>query len=145
MRMMKKALIVIALFALVLVLSSCSALSNAAKLQSYDFGSDSVPSINSIIGSRTVTGASTGTGTDGQYQEYIYNTDSAIADIQSYIDELQNQGWVITKNDGDSNAGTVQIGTESADSGKIIVVTITYTSTSYTLNVTKSVGTLNRY
>lgn len=145
MGMIKKAFVAVVLFALVFVLSSCSILSDAAKLQSYDFDTDSVTSITSVVGERTVTNVSTGSGTGGQYKEYTYNTDSAVADIQAYINSLQNQGWVVTQNDGDANSGTVQLGIESADDGMIILVTITFTADSYTVNVNKSEGTLNRF
>ena len=146
MRVVKRIFVIGALFILVLALGACSALSDAANLQSYDFGNDQVPSITSVVGERTVTGVSTGTGTGGQYKEFKYKADDPIADIQAYINVLQNQGWIVTQNDGDGHtSGTVQIGIESVDIDMIILVTITYDTSSYTLYVNKVIGTLNRY
>ena len=146
MKKIKVVFIVVTICALALVLCACSVLNDAAKLQSYDFDNDSVPSITSVVGDRDVTGTKKGTGTDGVYQEYTYKTDSVIEDIQAYINKLQSQGWVITiiEDDG-ASSGTVQLGNESSDSGKIILLTIDYGASSYTLNIKKSTGTLNRF
>ena len=146
MKKIKVVLITVAICVLALVLGACSVLDDAAKLQSYDFDNDSVPSINSVIGDRDVTASKKGTGTDGVYQEYTYKTDNPVADIQTYINKLQTQGWVITVlEDNGGSSGTVQLGNESSDAGKIILLTIDYSASSYTLNIKKSTGTLNRF
>ncbi len=140
MRKTKQIVFVLTACALALALCACG---SAAKLQSYDFGDDSIPSINSIIGAeRKVSGVSTGVGTDGDYQEYTYASDTPVEDIQTYIDELQNRGWIITQIEGDDTAGSVQLGMESADNGKILLVTINYSGPSYKLDARKTEGTL---
>jgi hypothetical protein len=131
--------------ALALALSACSALKDAAEMQAYTFGNEKIPSINSVVGQRDVTGVESGKGTDGDYQEYTYTSNSAVSDIQKYIDLLQDEGWVVTINEGNASSGKVQVGNESAQSGYIFLVTIEYTTTSYTLNAKKYVGTLDRY
>ncbi|MCL1803502.1 MAG: hypothetical protein FWG30_07675 [Eubacteriaceae bacterium] len=131
------------ILAAMLMLSACN---NAAKLQEYDFKTDKIPSINSIIGQeRKVSGVATGTGTDGTYKTYTYEADEPLKDIQTYIDELQARGWVVTILEGDNISGKVQIGIESKDEGKILLVTIEYSTSSYKLDARKATGTLNRY
>jgi hypothetical protein len=145
MKTSKKILVLALPLVLLVMLSACSMLSDAAKLQNYDFGNESVPSINSVVGEREVTSASTSSGTDGQIQEYTYKSDDVPSDLVAYIDKLQSLNWVSTETSGDDTAGFVQFGIESVDAGKIILVSITYDSSSYTIKIQKTEGTLTRY
>ena len=65
-------------------------------------------------------------------------------DIESYINYLTGEGWAVTQQDGNRSAGTVQLSTESVNTGKIILLTMQYGGNKITLTVMKGEGTLNR-
>ncbi|MCL2815890.1 MAG: hypothetical protein FWD23_14940 [Oscillospiraceae bacterium] len=146
---MKKQIIAIALFLTVLALlfGGCALLDDAAKLTEYDFGDDKVPSVNAVIGEqRKVTGINVGTENAMQYKQYTYQTSSMIEDLAAYSVYLQEKGWLVTKdynlNDG---KGEMQLGIESADEGKILIVSVAFEPTQYAIKVSKLTGTLDRY
>lgn len=145
---MKRKSIVLLSFLLVstLVLSACSALSDAAELTEYDFGTDKVPSVNAVIGAeRKVTGVSTGTSNGTQYKEYTYETASMQEDLGTYLNYLMEAGWIpindFNTNDG---VGEAQLAIESLDAGKVLAVTVAFEASSYTVRVQKGDGTLTR-
>ena len=129
-------------------LSACNTLANtlkeATQLQVYTIGNETIPSINSVVGEREVTNVTTGTGTNGQYKEYTYKSEDVLIDVQKYIDFLQNQNWVVTIIEGTESSGKVQLGIESTESGNILLLTITYSTSSYSVNIAKTKGELNR-
>jgi hypothetical protein len=135
---------IIAVLMLALALSGCGALKAAGELQSYDFGTDSVATVNSVVGERKVTGVSTGTANGAQYKEYKYESSTVSADLIGYIiNDLVQNGWIaLVDFDLNDVPGTGQIATESKDEGKILVMDITYENSGYTIRITKSEGTL---
>lgn len=131
-----------------LFLTACNTLSDAAKLTEYDFGTDKVPTINSVIGTeRKVTGVSSGTSNGIKYKEYTYQTDSTFDDLLAYVTALMNDYDWMAIEDYNLNdpTGTVKLAIESADSGKILIMTITYKANEYTIRIEKGDGTLTRY
>ncbi|MDR3084678.1 MAG: hypothetical protein LBU47_00010 [Christensenellaceae bacterium] len=147
---MKKAILValsaMLLAAFALALTGCGALEDAAALQSYDFGEDIVPSVNSVVGERKVTGVSTGTSNGGQYKEYQYESATVSEDLIAYVIQgLIPGGWIATV-DFNLNVvpGSGQIAIESEDEGKILLMDLSYENGGYTIRVTKIVGTLTR-
>ena len=135
----------LAIFSLVLVLALfISACGKAAELTEYDFGADKVPSVNAVIGEeRKVTGVSTGTSNGTQYKEYIYATDSMYEDLAPYLTSLIESGWLpivdYNLNDG---TGKAQLAIESADAGKILIITVKFEAKKYEIRVEKGIGTL---
>ena len=124
-----------------LLLSACG---NAAKLTEYDFGADKIPSVNAVIGEeRKVIGVSTGTSNGTQYKEYTYATDSMFEDLAPYLTSLIESGWIpivdYNLNDG---TGKAQLAIESADAGKILIITVKFEAKKYEIRVEKGTGTL---
>lgn len=129
--------------AAVFILTSCNALGNAQKLQEYDFGNDRVASINSVVGERTVTAVGTGTSNGVSYKEYTYNSSSVFEDLLKYTQELRNKGWIVTGAfDLNNTPGTGQLAINSADKGKILILSFLYDSGSYKIKIEKGTGDL---
>lgn len=130
--------------ACMLTFSGCSLLKDAAELQAYDFGSDSIPTINSVVGQRTVTGVETGTVTGGTYKKYTYSSETVSEDLIAYlINNLLKNGWhALVDFDLNTVPGTAQIAIESKDAGQIIIMDISYEQGKYTIKLTKGEGTL---
>ena len=143
--MNKKIIAITLLSALaVLLFAGCGMLDDAAKLTEYDFGTDKVPSINSILGeTRKVTGISTGIDNGVQYKQYTYETSSMIDDLSLYSVYLQENGWLVTQDynlyDG---KGEMQLGIQSADAGKILVISVAFEEKQYAIRVNKLEGEL---
>ena len=116
-------------------------------VESYDIDGDSVPSVDSFVGFRSaeLTGSGKDTDTDGEYLEYKYLSDTVIDDLNTYVTALQEQGWVVTVNEGTDKNGQVQLGIESVDSGIILLITIEYDESSYKVHILKTEGTLTRF
>lgn len=130
--------------ACVLLLNGCGALSDAAELTEYDFGTDKIPSVNAVIGAeRKVTGVSTGTSNGTQYKAYTYETGSMQEDLTTYLGSLMDAGWIpiadFNLNDG---TGEALLAIESADAGKILVLTATFEQGKYEIKTEKAEGTL---
>jgi len=118
---------------------------NAAKLTEYDFGSDKIPSINAVIGEeRKVSGVSTGAENGVVYKQYTYQTRTMVDDLMAYYSRLDELGWSVTK-DFDLNdvEGEMQLAIESADEGKILIMSVAFTPNRYAVKISKMVGTLN--
>ena len=148
---MKKSLkiiliIVLAIIALVgiLLLVVNSSLSNAAKLQTYDFGSDKIPSFNSVVGDRKVTGVSSGSSTNGvQQKEYTYEIQSRDDDLDAYFNALKAAGFLVLKPmDGNTLTGSMQLGIASADEGQIILIDLSWDNAKVSVSLTKGDGTI---
>lgn len=127
-----------------LTFAGCGALKKAAQLSSYDFGADSIPSVNSVVGERKVTGAQTGTGTGGAYKEYTYESASVSEDLIAYLidDLLANNWYALVDFNLTSLPGEARLAMQSQDSGQIIIMDVRYEQSGYTIRLTKGEGTL---
>lgn len=141
---MKKALCILLALLLALGFSGCGALKAAAQLQTYDFGPDSVPSVNSVVGERKVTGVKSGTGSGAVYKEYSYESGTTSEDLITYLIDglLANNWYALTDFNLLELPGTAQLATESADSGQIIIMDVGYETGGYTIRLTKGEGSL---
>lgn len=138
---MKKVVAIILVLILVFALSSCN---SAEKLTEYELGDDKVASINAVLGeSRTVSGVESGITNGVQYKQYTYKTTSMVDDLATYSTYLQQKGWLPTVdyNFNDGN-GEAQLGKNSIESGKILIISIAFTSNSYAIRINKLEGTL---
>ena len=126
---------------LMLLLCSCG---SAAKLTEYDFGSDKVPSVNAVIQQeRKVTGVDVGTNNGVQYKQYTYETTTMVDDLAVYTTYLRNSGWEVTKDyDFTEGSGMAELAINSADSGKVLVMSIAFEPYTYAIRVNKLVGEL---
>ena len=142
--MMKK-LLLLALTAafLVLALAGCS---GAEKLTEYDFGADKIPTVNAVIGeTRKVNGVATGTENGVRYKTYKYQSDTVLEDLREYYLHLDELDWALLEDFNlNDSTGRIYVGNESADAGKIITITISFTQTSYEVKIEKYDGTLTR-
>jgi hypothetical protein len=146
---MKKAIqtSITALLALTLVLAlpGCGALKKAQELQAYEFGADSILSVNAVVGERKVTGVSAGTANGAQYKEYTYESSAASSDLIAYIigELIKNGGWTALVDFSlNELPGTGQIAAVSKDEGKILIMDISYKNEGYAIKITKTAGTL---
>lgn len=128
----------------VFVLTGCAVLSNAAKLEAYVFGPDSIPTVNSVVGQRKVTSVQSGTGTDGTYKTYTYESETVSEDLIAYLIDtlLENEWYALVDFNLYNVPGMAQLATESEDSGQIIIMDVTYEQNAYTIKLTKGKGTL---
>ena len=150
---MKKGLkIILAIVVLVVVVVGVmllvvlpATLNNAAKLQTYDFGeTDKIPSFNSVVGDRNVTGVSTSASTGGaQQKRYTYETETLFKDVDAYAGALQTTGFLVLKSmEGNELKGNMQMGCPSADAGKIILVDLAWDNNRVVVQLTKGDGTI---
>jgi len=125
------------------MVGACGFLKEAANLQEYDFGSDKIPTINSQVGERTVTGVESGTSNGAHQKQYTYKSDSVFNDLMKYSQFLRDNGWIVTADYNlNSTPGSAQFAKESADEGKILIISIAYEADKYAVKITKGVGTL---
>lgn len=146
---MKRTAACIIAVALIFLLAGCAALEEAAALQEYELGEDSIITINALVGTRSVTGVSTSQSGGSITKEYTYKSDSVREDLTAYLTELvNNQGYLAIEEDIDLAVvpGSAKIAIVSpSDTSKIIIMEILYTGTEYTIGITRMTGTLNTY
>lgn len=135
---------VLFIFTLVPVLAGCGILSNAAELEQYEMGSDVIPSINSVVGEREVTGVETSTNNGIKVKQYSYSSTSVFDDLWAYASMLMEDGWLVTQ-DIDLNVvpGTGELGRNSVDEGQILLLFFSYEENGYTIRITKGEGTID--
>lgn len=129
--MMKKkrfVLSVMLVFCLSLLLSACT----SSKSASVTVGRDEIPTLYSVVGERKITGTEAGFKNDVHYKILTYKS-GAVSDndLQSYIDSLQREDdFICTQSSSvEDNVLTLQLGKESMDNGKIVLVDVQYSKT----------------
>jgi len=117
---------------------------SAAKLTEYDFGTDKVPSVNAVIGEeRKVSGVETGISNGVTYKQYTYETETMVEDLWAYYTRLSELGWIVTQDfDLSEGEGEMQLGIESADEGKILIISVAFTPERYAVRINKLEGEL---
>ena len=140
--MNKKGIIIAALLmCFVLLLSACSV---AEKLEEYSFGADKVSSINAVIGEkREITYVNTETKNGLGHKEYTYKSASVAADLSEYTAYLLDSGWIVTQDyDLTADSGWAQFSKEAANKGRILVMSISFSESSYVIRINKLMGKL---
>lgn len=125
----------IIVFASILTIITMFIMNHTATLEYYDVSGEKIPTVYSVLGKRNVSYISVGNKNDVHYQEYkYYGMDSASNDVEEYILFLCNeQGFTLYDNFERSQIeGEVRLG-KKLDSGKEIMITITYQIGSYTV------------
>ena len=128
----------------VLMLVINSSLTGAAKLHAYDFGADKIPSFNSIVGERKVTGVGSSSSTNGiQQKNYTYETHSRDNDLNAYFNALTAIDFLLLEPmSGNELKGSMQLGIASSDEGKIILLDLSWDNTSISVALAKADGTI---
>lgn len=106
----------------------------------YTLGNDRIAAVKMVVGERNITGVSTETTNGITTKVYEYKSGSSADDIEQYEVYLQEQeGFVITSlNDGEQTCYVKN----SADEGKIVIVSIEDTQFGYVLTIRKGEGKL---
>jgi len=147
---MKKLLkIVLIIFALGLIggIIAFMAVGNTANAEEYKIGNDTIKSIKSIVEKRQVVSVSTKASNGVTTKTIEYKSDTVQDDLLKYTQYLRNEGGFALTKDMDLREipSTVQLGKNSNDAGKIVMMTIDYNSFGYTIIIQKGEGTLTRY
>ena len=142
---MKRKMLVSAISAAVLMLlfGACGA---AQKLEAYEVGGVSIPSVNSVIGERQVSGVASGIENGMNYKSYNYKSDSVTEDLITYVFELMNEYDFIPIVDFNlaELPGVGQVARDAGD-GEILIVQFEYESGGYMIKIMKGEGTLTLY
>ena len=68
-----------------------------------------------------------------------------VRDLSAYSTYLQNNGWLVSKGyDLNTGNGEMELATESADEGKILIISVAFEEGKYAIRVNKLDGTLTR-
>ena len=137
-------LLLVVIVGVMLLIVFPATLNNAGKLQTYDFGTDKIPSFNSVVGERKVTGVGSSSSASGtQQKDYTYETQSRDADLDAYFDALKAAGFLVLKPmDGNTLKGSMQLGIASADEGKIILLELSWDGAKVSVALAKGDGTI---
>lgn len=120
---------------------------NTANADEYSLGNDTIKSVKAVVEKRDVTSVSSSTSNGVSTKEITYKSNTVYQDLLTYTQYLRSEGGFVLTKDMNLNVSpsTVQLGKESVESGKIILLTISYDSLGYTISIQKGAGTLNRY
>lgn len=120
---------------------------NIANAEEYKLGSDTIKSVKTIVGKRQVVSTSTETSNGITTKKIEYKSDKVQDDLLKYTQYLRNEGGFTLTKDMDLSVipSTVELGKNSSDSGKLIMMTIDYNSFGYTITIQKGEGTLTMY
>lgn len=120
---------------------------NTANADEYKLGNDTIKSIKSVVEKREVSSVSTETVNGIVTKKIKYASDNVQDDLLKYTQYLRNEcGFVLTK---DMNLSVIpsiiELSKISNDSGKLIMMTISYDPFGYTIIIQKGEGTLTLY
>jgi hypothetical protein len=130
----------ILVISVIILIVTITITNKASKLQYYDVEGDSIPSITNVIGERKVSGKSSKVSNSVLYKRYsYYGMDSAIEDIQKYINYLSENDSFTIYSQLDSNvlSGQISLSKKSLKTGKDILLTIEYEVGRYTISIEK--------
>lgn len=114
-------------------------------LLTYSVDGESIPSIDSVVGFREISGSESGFSKGSPFVKVHYQSASVLADLQAYVTALIDGGWAAIELSGDDSGGMILLATESAQDGKLLMVTAEYTTGAYSVLTQRSDGTLRRY
>ena len=116
-------------------------------LQTYSLNEETIPSIDSIVGYRTILNTEAGFSISqgGPFVKVYYLSGSVLADLQAYVNALIDTGWAATMLEGDDSGGTIQLAVESVRDGKLLVIICEYSADAYSILSQGTDGTLRRY
>lgn len=142
-----KIVLIIFLLGLVGGIIAFMATGNTANAEEYKLGNDTIKSVKAIVEKRQVVSVSTETSNGITTKKIEYKSDNVQDDLLKYTQYLRNEGGFKLTKDMDLSLipSTVELGKNSNDAGKIVMMTIDYNSLGYTITIQKGEGTLTMY
>ncbi len=146
---LKVFLIVVACFlALALIggVSAVLATRGAANADEYKMDDDVIQSVKAIVGKRDVSAVSTSVKNGIHSKSYTYQSSSVQEDLVSYVEYLRGEGGFSLTDDMDLSKfpATVRMAKQSVTQGEIIVLSIDYTDSEYTVTLQKGAGSITQ-
>jgi hypothetical protein len=134
----------IAIFFGVMITIVFLVIGNESKREEIKFGKDRIKTIYTVVGERKMSGTSVSINNGIHEKKYTYkNGEVSIGDVNKYIKELREDGFLVTKTFVDGNG---QIGASSKDNGKIILIDIELDKLEETIiTYKKGKGTITKY
>lgn len=119
----------------------------SSNAEEYELGNDTVKSVKAVVDKRDVSAVSTATKNGIKTKKITYQSDTVQDDLIKYVQYLRGEGGFDLTRDMNLSQipGIVQLGKESEDAGKILIMTIEYDRNEYTVTLEKGKGNLNRY
>lgn len=114
----------------------------------YLIGKDKIPSIYKVNGKRNLYYYRSYTKNNNEIKTFKYkNVEDVKSDLTNYINLLRDDYNYAYTSDVDLSElnRTIELSSNSVDSGKIIIINIKYYETGYTINITKGLGNINFY
>ncbi len=134
-KLIKRVFIIVGIISISIILLAASLvfvarynMNQIAHMGTYDVAGESIPSITSVVGERSVSYRRSGISNGVRYQEFVYwDTDSSQDDIEKYITHLSDEyDFIISKDlEMDKPEGEVVLW-KRFDSGKEVMITISY-------------------
>ena len=112
---------------------------NIVNADEYEFGNDTIKSIKSVVEKRPLISISTKISNGITTKEIGYRSDTVQDDLLKYTQYLRTEGGFSLIKDMDLSVipSTVELAKTSNDSGKLLIMTIDYDSTGYTIIMQK--------
>ena len=104
---------------------------------------ESIASVKSVVGKRSITSYSKESSSGEVTLKYEYKSDTAVEDVQKYIDYLlDKEGFHTVEHDIDFDnvPGEAVVGKDSSDDGSIIVLRVKYEKSAFTVTIEKFEG-----
>ncbi|MBU3099288.1 MULTISPECIES: hypothetical protein [Clostridium] len=124
-----------------------TAMNSASNSSEYKIGNNTIPSIKAVLGKRSVNGVSTETSNNITKKVYTYSKIQDVnGDLVKYIKYLtQNNGFLaMTDFDLNTPSGTLQLGKNSSESGKVIILDIQWDMGTYSIALRSGSGSINK-
>jgi hypothetical protein len=107
----------------------------------YEAGSDTVPSVTDVVGSRKLSEKTSVEDGSGSLIYQYTNVEDPAADVKAYEERLLEEGFTeLIRADYTSPSGLLQMGRNSQEEGKIFVVTVSYYDMGYDVQVDLAEG-----
>jgi len=122
-------------------------LNSTANANEYSLGDDVIPSIKAVVGQRDVSYTESSISNGITTEIIKYTSETVFDDLLEYVTVLMEEEDFVLIEDMDLNVspGTVEMAKESKDDGEIIILTIKYNKSGYTLTFEKGEGELDIY
>lgn len=138
--MKKRTALSLCFVCLVALCALCACASSTAK--TVQVGKDTAPTVCAAVGKRKITGTEKGFQNDVRYVVLSYGDgDVTVEDTSAFVQTLRDEGYLVTRAPStEGNVATIQLGKESTDEGKIVLIDLSYSLTGGSLKVSYQSG-----